>query len=106
MLNISTLLLNIISIFDLILFCGFKILYIYIVLYVLYEKKNSYRMGLKLEQSLVGYLVSLCFNYIHAHLSGNTNFWLKLCEKIDALLLPLEVLPSYKRWPPYSLYPS
>ena len=67
---------------------------------------NSVRMGLKLEQSLIGCFLTLCFIFIPAHLVGKTNFEVNFCGGWnDVTAPPLDVLPGYRRWLLQSLYP-
>jgi hypothetical protein len=61
-------------------------------------------MGLKLGQSLVVSSLSLCSVFIPELLVGKTDLGGR-CLWVDYFpFLPLEVLPSYRRWPLHTLY--
>jgi hypothetical protein len=62
-------------------------------------------MTLKLGQSLVGCFLRLCSIFIPAQLIEMTIWGWRICEWIDVLLPPLEVLPGYRRWALQSPHP-
>ena len=56
-------------------------------------------MGFNLRQSLTGHSLSFYSVFVLAHPLGRTHFGSKALWVVAALILPLVVLLSYRKWP-------
>lgn len=60
-------------------------------------------MGISVDQPLVGHSHNLCTILMSVHPIGKTVCW-RLCPWVVDTILPLDVLPSLKRWPIQAKY--